>query len=112
MIFKKELDNAFNKNFVIYDENKSDIWIGKLSRSLKEKGVSFSDLNNRAILAHRLMNLLDIPFPEYKIIKSDNIEGLFQYKISDYISSDVWLSKNYGTTLDVFLATNISSFKL
>ena len=76
MIYIKELGNAFNRNFIVEDGTDKTKWVGKISRSLDEKGVWFNDLDQRAILADRLLNILKIPTPSNKLIHNGLIHGL------------------------------------
>jgi len=101
-----EIKNAYNRNFLVYDKKDGVQWIGKISKSLQEKGVYFDDLNSRAILAQRLSILLDLQFPEYKLVLSRKIGGLVLDASTKVVSDNVWLSKYAGITLPEFLVNN------
>tara|TARA_B100001142_G_scaffold329610_1_gene393579 strand:- start:1582 stop:2430 length:849 start_codon:yes stop_codon:yes gene_type:complete len=109
MIFIKKIGNTYNQNFYVNDKKSNSVWVGKLSKTLVKKGSNFFDLNERATLANRLMEYLNIPTPVSKIVDSNSIKNLFDYNSEDYISDKVWLSIFSGVTLSEFLKTN--SFK-
>jgi len=81
----------------------SSLWVCKISNSLKVKGVDFKDLNERAVLAHRLGKLLILPFPDFQIEPIDHILGLEKYKLPDKINTFCWLSRYIGDPLTDYL---------
>ena len=105
-IFQKEIGKTYNKNYIILDLESNDIWVAKLSKSLDEKGVYFTDLNHRAVLANRLAHILNIPMPEYKLVNVREISNLNVDRASNLISDEVWLSRYAGITLDNYLQNN------
>mgnify|MGYP001273411858 CR=1 FL=1 len=105
-VLRKEISNTYNENFIVMDIESKDIWVAKLSRSLDEKNVFFTDLNDRAILANRLGFILNIPMPEYRMVNVSNISNLNVNSFSNLISHTVWLSRYAGITLKDYLAEN------
>ena len=73
-VYQKEIGKTYNRNFIVNKIGSREKWVGKISKSLEEKGVYFSDLNYRAILANRLANILNIPMPDYRIVEREKID--------------------------------------
>ena len=74
-VYQKEIGKTYNRNFIVNKIGSREKWVGKISKSLEEKGVYFSDLNYRAILANRLGNILNIPMPDYRIVEREKIDN-------------------------------------
>jgi hypothetical protein len=92
------LGKTFNWNFVVERYDKQQ-WVGKISRSLSEKGENYSDLNLRARVAMRLMQALDLPVLPWRVVNISEIEGLPRDDFKPRIDDAIWLTKLTGQSI-------------
>lgn len=111
-VFIKHLPGSHNISFIIKNRFTKSIWVAKFSKKLTPFGVNFRDLNERALLAYRLSQLLNGCIPETKIIKLNKILYSFDFidflsTVSDEIIKDnILITKFSGIPLNEFLKVN------
>ncbi len=101
--YEHEVGITYNRNFVVRRISDGARWVGKISNSLKEKGVDFRDLDDRAALAHRLAHLLDLPLPRFEIASASCVDGLDLNTSPMRINDTIWLSEYSGVPLPEYL---------
>ena len=75
----KDFTDSYNYNFFVLDKETEEEWVGKINKRLKDictKGnPDIYDLNERALLAFDLANLVSINLPETKQVGIDSISN-------------------------------------
>lgn len=94
---------SYNRNILVTRNLTKTKWVGKISKSLREKGVDFRDLNERAVLAFRLAGGVGLPILPYRIVLASRIHGLDLSRSPHRISDNVFLTRLYGQPLPQYL---------
>lgn len=72
--FLNVINGSHNINFILKEKFTSNIWIGKISKSLRKFGSDFNDLDERAIVTYRLGKKLNTCIPVTKYIYFNQVE--------------------------------------
>lgn len=99
----QDIGKTYNRNFLLKRNITGSRWVGKISKSLLEKGVDFRDLNSRAVLAHRLAALVKSKVLAPKVIPVKRVSGLDQLDIFQRIDDFVSLTAFRGISISEFL---------
>lgn len=109
--FVNIMQGAHNISFILRETLTNFLWIGKISKNLKERNVDFIDLDDRAILTYRLGKKLKTCIPATKVINYNqiNFSPLFNEFLKSIKSDSVLMqnklliTKFKGITLSNFL---------
>ncbi|MBI2552428.1 hypothetical protein HYW17_03980 [Candidatus Uhrbacteria bacterium] len=101
--YLQDIGKTYNRNFLLTRNLTGSRWVGKISKSLLEKGVDFRDLNSRAMLAYRLAALVGHKVLAPKVIPVKRISGLDPADIPDKIDDKVFLTAFDGVAIPEFL---------
>lgn len=83
--FVNIIEGAHNINFILKERIANSLWIGKISKNLKNQNANFIDLDNRAILAYRLGEKLKTCIPTTKFINYSQIK--FSSSFDEFLKS-------------------------
>src|SRR3989338_9003472 len=99
----QDIGKTYNRNVLLQRNATGSQWVGKISKSLQEKGVDFRDLNERALLAYRLAQCVRHGVVAPKIVSEKRISGLDVAAIPTKIDDRVCLTPFTGIALPEFL---------
>src|SRR3989338_4752828 len=99
----EDIGKTYNRNFLLKRNLTGARLVGKISKSLLEKGVDFRDLNSRAMLAYRLAALVKHKVLAPQVIPAKRISGLDLADISQRIDDLVFLTAFRGISVSEFL---------
>jgi len=109
-IFEKEFSGSYNLNFLAYKENApQEKWVLKVSKVI---GPDFKDLNERALLAYRLAQLVGVNLVETELVDLKQCIGLEklspegQQILSLRVSDTITATRFNGIPLNQFLKTH------